>query len=130
MKLPSLFPEAHVLSAAMVVVEGDGRPALYFATTTKSFRLHIHRVPEAATVRIVHDDPLPTKPQLRKGKTFSVTKVTLETPQARTVLLVTTVSGTREAIQALQDYAAAVDVYRQITTPPSAPDSLRKETTG
>lgn len=123
-RLPALFPGASVLSACAVVTEGDGRPGFYLAASTKSFRLHIHRVPDDAGVHIKYDAPIPDKRDIRKGRKFRHAQVIVETATARTELVVTTVSGLREAIEALQLYTEAVEAWQVTRRPAERPVAL------
>lgn len=77
------------------------------------FRLHIHRVPDDATVRIRYGAPIPDKRDVRKGRKFKPAEVIVETPTARTELLVTTISGLREALEMLQKYTDAFEFWKE-----------------
>jgi len=103
-----MFPGAAVLSACALMLEGDGRPALYVAANSKTFRLHLYRVPEDARVSLEAPRPLPTAEAERRGFPMKGSRVIFETDRARTVLTVNTVSVARELLEALEAYRQAV----------------------
>ena len=106
----AVFPFAVTLRAAAVILEGDGRPALYVSTDGRAGHAQVFRVPDDARVTVRAPRPLPVAPRvfLPAGSCATFT-----TPDGRvSVLALHAVRVCRELLEALEAHAQAVSVWQ------------------
>ncbi len=106
-----LFPGSVSLDGCALILEGDGRPALYVCAPSPSGVPRIFRTPEDARITVCLPHPLPTADKKRRVFLPTGSRARFETEDARTVLALHSVRAARELLEALEAYGQLRQTY-------------------